>query len=110
MLFNFLNGSEISRRSAAEALANNPTEGHAALKEGSTMEDIQVRRSVPFGLVQVDQPWAIKIVENMQLDDKEWVVRNAAIQAIAEFHRKNSYAPMSLSDPTEIQWLIEYHD
>jgi hypothetical protein len=56
----------------------------------------------------VDQPWAIKIVENMQLDDKEWVVRNAAIQAIAEFHRKNSYAPMSLSDPTEIQWLIEY--
>jgi hypothetical protein len=108
LAFNLLNGSEISRRSAAEALANDPTEGHAALKEGSTMEDIQVRRSVPFGLVQVDQPWAIKIVENMQLDDKEWVVRNAAIQAIAEFHRKNSYAPMSLSDPTEILWLIDY--
>jgi hypothetical protein len=103
-----LNGSEISRRYAAEALANNPIEGHAALKEGSSMEDVLVRRSVTFGLIRVNQPWAIKIVENMQLEDNEWVVRNAAIQAFAEFQRKKSYAPMPMADPTEIQWLIDY--
>jgi hypothetical protein len=105
---NLLNASEISRRSAAEALANNPTEGHAALKEGSSMEDVLVRRSVAFGLIRVNQPWAIKIAENMQLEDNEWVVRNAAIQAFAEFQRKINYAPMPLADPTEIQWLIDY--
>ena len=103
-----LNGSEISRRYAAEALANNPTEGHPALKEGSSMEDLLVRRSVAFGLIRVNQPWAIKIVENMQLEDNEWVVRNAAIQAFSEFQRKKSFAPTPLTDSTEIQWLIDY--
>ncbi len=103
-----LNGSEISRRCAAEALANNPTEGHPALKEGSSMEDLLVRRSVAFGLVRVNQPWAIKIVENMQLEDSEWVVRNAAIQAFSEFQRKKNFAPAPMADSTEIQWLIDY--
>ncbi len=103
-----LNGTETSRRCAAEALANNPTEGHPALKEGSSMEDLMVRRSVAFGLIRVNQPWALKIVENMQLEDSEWVVRNAAIQAFTEFQRKNSFAPAPLDDPTEIQWLIDY--
>jgi hypothetical protein len=103
-----LNGSEISRRYAAEALANTPAEGYPALKEGSSMEDLLVRRSVAFGLIRINQPWALKIVENMQLEDKEWVVRNAAIQAFAELQRKHSYAPAPLADPTETQWLIDY--
>lgn len=103
-----LNGNELTRRYAAEALANNPIEGHPALKEGSSMEDLMVRRSVAFGLIRVDHPWAIKIVENMQLEDKEWVVRNAALQAFDELRRKNSYAPKPLADLTETQWLIDY--
>ncbi len=105
---NLLNGSELVRRYAAEALANNPVEGHPALQEGSSMEDLLVRRSVVFGLIRVDQPWARKIVENLQLDDNEWVVRNAAIQAFDELNRKSSYAPKSLPDLTETKWLIEY--
>ena len=103
-----LNGSEPMRRYAAEALANNPIEGHPALQEGSRMEDLLVRRSVIFGLIRLDQPWARKIVENLQLDDNEWVVRNAAIQAFDELQRKNNYAPQPLPDLTEVQWLINY--
>jgi hypothetical protein len=105
---NLLNGSELARRYAAEALANNPVEGYPALQDGSGMEDVLVRRSVVFGLIRVDQPWARKIVENLQLDDNEWVVRNAAIQAFDELKRKSSYAPRHLPDLTETQWLIEY--
>lgn len=103
-----LNGSEILRRYAAEALANDPKEGHLALQEGSSMEDLLVRRSVVFGLIRVDQPWSRKIVENLQLEDNEWVVRNAAIQAFDELQRKNNYAPQPLPDLTETQWLIDY--
>jgi hypothetical protein len=44
----------------------------------------------------------------MQLEDSEWVVRNAAIQAFSEFQRKKSFAPAPLTDSTEIQWLINY--
>jgi hypothetical protein len=105
-----LNGSEELRRYAAEALANNPKEGQPALKEGSGMDDLLVRRSVVFGLIRVNQPWATKIVENLQLEDNEWVVRNAAIQAFDEQQRKASYAPTQLLDLTETRWLIDYAD
>jgi len=105
-----LNGSEELRRYAAEALANNPEEGQPALREGSSMDDLLVRRSVVFGLIRVNQPWAIKIIENLQLEDNEWVVRNAAIQAFDELQRKTSYAPSQAPDLTETRWLIEYAD
>ncbi len=103
-----LNGNEMLRRCSAEALANNTVEGHPALKDGSTMEDLMVRRAVAFGLIRLNLPWATKIVENMQLEDSEWVVRNAAIQAFDELKRKNSYAPKPIHDLTEAQWLIDY--
>ena len=44
----------------------------------------------------------------MQLEDSEWVVRNAAIQAFSEFQKKKSFAPAPSPDSTEIQWLIDY--
>ena len=105
-----LNGTEELRRYAAEALANNPQEGQPALREGSSMDDLLVRRSVVFGLIRINQPWATKIVENLQLEDNEWVVRNAAIQAFDEVQRKSSYAPTHPPDLTETRWLIEYAD
>jgi HEAT repeat protein len=103
-----LNGDEQMRRCAAEALANNPKEGHPALQEGSSMDDLMVRRAVVFGLMRISLPWATKIVENLQLEDNEWVVRNAAIQAFDELKRKKEYAPKSSIDLTESAWLIEY--
>jgi hypothetical protein len=105
-----LNGNEELRRYAAEALANNPKEGYPALKEGSSMEDLLVRRSVVFGLIRVNQPWSTKIVENLQLEDNEWVVRNAAIQVFDELQRRTSYAPTPLPELTETQWLVDYAD
>jgi HEAT repeat protein len=105
---NLLNGNELTRRCAAEALANDPIEGYPALKDGSTMDDLMVRRAVTFGLIRINLPWATKIVENLQLEDNEWVVRNAAIQAFDEIKRKSNYTPKPLADLTEAQWLINY--
>jgi HEAT repeat protein len=105
---NLLNGSELMRRYAAEALSNNQQEGYPALRDGSSMEDLQVRRSVVFGLIRIDQPWASKIVENLQLEDGEWVVRTAAIQVFDELNNKNNYAPTPLPDLTETPWLADY--
>jgi hypothetical protein len=105
---NLLSGSDLIRRYAAEALANSPTEGHPALKEGSGMEDLLVRRSVVFGLIRVDLPWARKIIEDLQLEDNEWVVRNAAIQAFDELQKKINNAPSPFTDLAETQWLIDY--
>jgi HEAT repeat protein len=96
------------RRSAAEALANHPEEGYPALEEGSAMDDLMVRRSVVFGLLRVNQPWAIQILDKLQLEDKEWIVRNAANQAMEELKRPNAFIPHPLPPLTEAPWLVTF--
>jgi len=101
-------GTEEMRRSAAEALANHPIEGHPVLEEGSSNGDLMVRRAIIYGLMRIRQPWAIKILERMQLEDGEWIVRNAAIQAIEEIYNPDIYIPKPLPDLTETAWLVDY--
>ena len=103
-----MHGSESSRRAAAEALANHPAEGHPALQEGSTIEDLLVRRSVVFGLARVHQPWAEQILDKLQMEDKEWIVRNAAIQALEEIRQPNPHIPQPVPALTDVVWLTEY--
>lgn len=103
-----LQGSELLRTSAAEALANHPDEGYPALKEGSAMDDLMVRRAVVAGLARINQPWSVEILEKMQLEDKEWIVRNAAIQGIERSKQPNPYIPRPLPPLTETTWLIEF--
>ena len=103
-----MHGSEAGRRAAAEALANHPTEGHPALEEGSAIDDLMVRRSVVFGLARVRKPWAEQILDKLQMEDKEWIVRNAAIQALEEIRQPNPHIPQPMPALTEIVWLAEF--
>jgi HEAT repeat protein len=103
-----LQGEEDVRRAAAEALANHPEEGHPVLIEGSTVEDLLVRRAVVFGLAKVREPWAIKILEKMQVEDGQWVVRNAATQALEELARRDPRIPSPRPSLSETPWLIAF--
>lgn len=103
-----VHGSEIMRRAAAEALANHPSEGYPALQEGSTHEDLRVRHAIIFGLLRIKQPWAVEMIDRMQTEDNEWLVRNAAIQAIEDINQPDKYIPKPLPDLTETSWLIDY--
>jgi HEAT repeat protein len=103
-----VNGTEVSRRAAAEALANNPLSGHPTLKDGSTHEDLRVRHSIVYGLMRIPQPEARKILARMQLEEKEWIVRNAAIQAMEELTQPAAGVPNPLPDLAETPWLIDY--
>jgi HEAT repeat protein len=103
-----LHGDEELRRAAAEAFANHPEEGHPTLKDGSTDEDILVRRASVFGLQRVKEPWAREILEKMQIEDKQWVVKNAASQALEEMARENGHIPRRQPPLTETPWLIAF--
>ncbi len=103
-----LSGTEDMRRAAAEALANHPEEGHPALSDGSSMPDVLVRRAVVYGLARVNQPWAIQILEKMQVEDEQWVVRTAATQALEELRKPNPRLPRPLPPLQEMPWLILY--
>jgi HEAT repeat protein len=100
--------SEELSKAAAEVLASFPEEGYPALKEGSADEDILVRRAVVYGLVRVNQPWAMDMLQKMQIEDGQWVVRSAATQAIEELQARNTRVPHPMLPLNETPWLISY--
>jgi hypothetical protein len=103
-----LNGSEEVRRSIAEALALDPKEGHAVLKEASQMEDLLVRRSAVYGLAQVREPWSTELLEKLAVDDKEWLVRSAATQVLEEKDSVEVSIPQPSQPLHELPWLIAF--
>ncbi len=103
-----LRGDEDLRRYAAEALANNVSEGYPTLKEGSTIDDLMVRRAVIFGLKRVNQPWAIEVLKQMQAADDQWAVKDLATSAIEELEGPNLYVPNPLPRLQNTPWLIKY--
>lgn len=103
-----LQGDEELRRAAAEALANDPGDGHAMLKEGATLADIMLRRAVVHGLARIEQPWAIETLQKMQVEDDQWAVRNLANQYLEQMARLDPRVPRSLKVPSESPWLIAF--
>jgi HEAT repeat protein len=103
-----LQGSENARLLAAEALANNVTEGYPALEEAATLPDLLVRRSAVFGLSRTKQPWAIKILEKMEIEDGQWVVRTAATQVMDEIRQPDQHIPHPLPPLFDTPWLINF--
>lgn len=103
-----LSGDEDIRRAAGEALANDPNEGHAMLKDGITLNDILLRRAVIYGLGRIHEPWADELLRKSQIEDDQWVVRNAATEVLDSKVHINLLAPSKLKAPHETPWLIEF--
>jgi HEAT repeat protein len=103
-----LRGEEDLRRAAAEALANNHIEGYATLQEGSSSKDILLRRAVVYGLARLDDQWAQEILERIQVEDEQWVVRNAAVEVLESRTKVSPRVPRKMSAPHEAPWLIEF--
>jgi HEAT repeat protein len=103
-----LQGDEELRRAAAEALSNDPVEGHAMLREGATLADILVRRAAVHGLARVGQPWAIETLQRMQVEDDQWAVRNLATQYLEQMQHIDSRVPRPLATPSEVPWMIAF--
>lgn len=103
-----LHGDEELQRSAAEALSNDLVEGHSMLRDGAGMADILVRRAAVFGLARVDEPWALEILRRLQIDDEQWVVRNAASEVLDSKIVLSGRIPQPLPAPSETPWLLEF--
>ena len=103
-----IQGDEELRRAAAEALANDPVEGHAMLKEGATLTDILVRRAVIHGLARVGQPWALETLQRIQVEDDQWAVRNLATQYLEQLQNIDTRVPRPLAAPSEAPWVIAF--
>lgn len=103
-----LNGNEQQRQAAAEAIANHPIESVGILQEGSEMNDLQVRRAVVFGLKRIGKRWAFDILKKMSVDEKEWVVKDAALHAVESLSQENTTGIFPLKPPSETPWLLAF--
>jgi HEAT repeat protein len=104
-----LHGDESLRRFAAEAMSIHPGEGHKMLREGAGMkEDLNVRRAVAFGLGRIRRPWADELLNQIQLEDDQWVVRNAALEMLEDRRKPNTHIPRRIPPPSESPWLIAF--
>ena len=103
-----LQGDEPIRMAVAEALACNPDDGYGMLKDAVEVDNVKTRRAALFGLARVPEDWVLPILEKMQLEDKEWVVRGAAAEA-TERRRKPRYGVRpAVQEPSQLPWLVAF--
>ena len=101
----FLNADEILQRTAASALANHPQEGHPALQEGAKLDDFMVRYASIYGLKRINKRWAAEILNEMRIEEEEWIVRDAAQQAYEDFVNAPPGLPRAADKLEESSWL-----
>jgi hypothetical protein len=99
---------EILRHSAAISLAADPAYGYAILQEFATSENLLVRRSVVFGLARIKEKWAKTLLEQIAVQDGQYVVRNAASEALDTLQKPDVHIPRPLTPQSETPWLFSY--
>ncbi len=102
-----LSGEEALRVAAGEALSIHPDEGYSMLRDAVEMEDSITRRAAVFGLARVPETWPDPILEKLQVDDKQWVVRGAAAEAVERRHHAPWKVAPIVRDPSTLPWLAE---
>ena len=78
------------------------------LREAATDTDLLTRRAAIFGLSQIREKWVVEILEKAAIEDGQWVVRNAASQALENFQGVSPFVPTKLPPPHEAPWLITF--
>ena len=67
-----------------------PDEGYNMLKDAAEIDNLLTRRAAVFGLARIPEEWALALLEHVQMEDDQWVVRGAAAEA-AERRRVSPY-------------------
>ena len=102
-----LQADENLRRAVAELLTLNPFEGHPVLADGISHQDIMVRRAVVFGLGLMRNKWSYDLLQKLQIQEGQWVVRTAAAQALELAEGTDPCIPRRLEEPYLCSWLIQ---
>jgi HEAT repeat protein len=106
-----ISGDPDMSRAAAEGIALRGSEGLEILHEALEDDVLAVRRAAINGLLMADDRQLIPWLEKVEKEDKEWLVRSSATEAIETINRKRklTWEPPDLSKQ---RWLRNYaaHD
>jgi HEAT repeat protein len=103
-----MNGEENIRLAAAQLLSIKSPDGVNLLREALTVDDILTRRAAVIGLSMIRDASSLNMMEKIAIEDAQWVVRNAASQAIEHMTKPNPNIPQKLVQPQEAPWLIAF--
>ncbi|MCS7251233.1 MAG: HEAT repeat domain-containing protein [Anaerolineae bacterium] len=104
-----LEDEEPFRRAAAEALRMYH-DGPQLLQEATEEADWRTRRAAVFGLAMIPEDWVKARLEAIAREDREWLVRSAALDALTLWE-KNRQPPVLDLRPVVVEqqgWLIEW--
>ena len=102
-----LQADENLRRTAAELLTLDPFEGYSVLEDGISHQDILVRRAVVFGLGLIRNDWSRNLLQRLQTQEAQWVVRTAAMEALELLDGIDPFIPHKIPEPHLCPWLIQ---
>jgi hypothetical protein len=103
-----VHGEESNQILAAEALATHPGEGVPMLIEAAEMEGVRIRRASVYGLGRVHSDSVVPLLEKIQVEDDQAIVRNAASEVL-EKRREPEWTLSPLSDDiSSLPWLVAY--
>jgi hypothetical protein len=100
-------GEEGLQLAAAETLAVIP-EGADVLRNAAASDNFLLRRAAIAGLAQIRESWSTELLEKIAIEDAQWVIRNAAAEALEEFKAPFPYIPRPMPQPDQAGWLIQY--
>lgn len=103
-----IRGDDQVKRAAAEMLAHHPGDGHETLKDGATYKDLRVRRAVIYGLAELNQPWALDTLQEMQINDDQWIVQSTAEQTRNLLTQPNKLIPKPYPALDQTPWIVEF--
>ncbi len=104
-----MQGEDAVRQACAQALARLPEEvGHPLLRQAVQEADLNTRHAAVWGLLATRADWALTLLNDMQINEKEWLVRNAAIEAVAQWETPPDRAPKPYVAPDSQGWLVAW--
>ncbi len=101
-------GEDNVRQACAQALARLPELGHPLLKEAVAFPDLLTRHAAVYGLLASRAEWALATLEDMQVHETEWLVRNAVVEAVAQWKTPADRSPKPYPPPDSLGWLVAW--
>lgn len=109
LLTALVDSDETMSRAAAEGLALNGSAGaYEILQEATEDVALHVRRSAVSGLVRLDDFWAVALLEKIEREDEQWLVKSAAGSALEMIVARNKPGRWEMAQPGDQGWLIRW--
>lgn len=97
------------RQMICELFSSLPADGHELLKELSVLADNpETRKAAVYGLFLVGSDTSKALIKKINIDDTEWLVRDAASHTIKIFSLDYLVIPSLKPKVSDLPWLIKF--